>query len=100
MAFAHTEIPIVQQQFLIHPSMLYGASSETTPRNPQFLIPEAIRSSYKLHSVSWGYSLAPNVVTKHLKDGSKQAVDESRQLSKSMINVVRLLVVEFQKICY
>ena len=30
---------------LIYPSMHYGASPETNPRNPQFLVPEAIRNT-------------------------------------------------------
>ena len=48
LAIAHTEISILQQHFPIHPSMLYGASPETTPRTRQFFIPEAIRNTCKL----------------------------------------------------
>ena len=96
LAIAHTEIPILQQHFPIHPSMLYGASPETTPRTRQFLIPEAIQNTCKLRLVPWGYSLAPNVATKHLKDGSVQALDESWQLCKSTIIVVQLRVIDFQ----
>ena len=96
LAIAHTEIPIIQQHFAIHPSMLYGASPETTPRTRQFLIPEAIRNTCKLCLVPWGYSLPPNVATKHLKDASEQAADESWQLCKSTTNVVRLRVIDFQ----
>ena len=96
LALAHTEISILQQHFPIHPSMLYGASPETTPRTRQFLIPEAIRNTCKLCLVPWGYSLAPNVATKHLKDGSEQAADKSWQLCKSTIIVVQLRVTDFQ----
>ena len=90
------KIPYFKNCFLIHTSMFYGASPETTPRNPQFLNAEAIRSTYKLCLVPWGYSLAPNVATKHLKDGSEQAADESWQLCKSTIIVVQLRVIDFQ----
>ena len=96
LAIAHTEISLLQQHFPIHPSMLYGASPETTPRTRQFLIPEAIRNTCKLCLVPWGYSLAPNVAMKHLKDGSEQAADESWQLCKSTIIVVQLRVIDFQ----
>ena len=88
------KIPYFNNTFLIHPSMLYGASLETTPRTRQFLIPEAIRNTYKLCLVPWGYNLAPNAATKHLKEGSEQAADESRQLCKSRINVVQLRVID------
>ena len=39
------KFPYLNNTFLIHPSMLYGASPEMTPRIPQFLIPEAIRNT-------------------------------------------------------
>ena len=99
LGIAHSEISILQQDFPIHPSRLYGASPETTPRTRQFLIPEAIRNTCKLCLVPWGYSLAPNVATKHLKDGSEQAADESWQLCKSTIIVVQLRVIDFQFLC-
>ena len=94
LAIAHTEIPILQQHFPIHPSMLYGASPEKTPRTRQFLIPEPIRNTCKLCLVPWGYSLAPDVATKLLKDGSEQAADESRQPCKSTTILVRLRVID------
>ena len=90
------KFPYFNNTFLMHPSMLYGASSETTPRTPHILIPEAIRNTYKLCLVPWGYSLAPNVATKHLKDGSEQAADESWELCKSAIIVVQLRVIDLQ----
>ena len=92
------KIPYFNKSFIIHPCMLYGASPETTPRTPQFLIQEAIRNTYKFCSVSWGYSLAITVAMKHLKDGSERAAYESRQLSKSTIIVVRLRVIDFQNL--
>ena len=42
------KFPYFNNCFLIHPSKLYGAFPETTPRNTQFLIPETIRNNYKL----------------------------------------------------
>ena len=90
------KFPYFNNTFLIHPGMLDGASPETTPRTPQFLIPEAIRKTYKLCLVPWGYSLAPNVATKHVKDGSEQAADESWQLRKCGIYVVQVRVIDSQ----
>ena len=92
------KIPYFNDCFLIHSSMVYGASPETTRRNTQFLIPETIRKTYKLCLVSWGYSLAPNVVMKNLKYGSEQAADKSRQPSKSTKIVVRLHVIDYQNL--
>ena len=88
------KFPYFNKTFLIHPSTLYGASPETTPRTRQCLIPEAIRNTCKLCLVPWGYSLAPNVSTKHLKDGSEQAADESRQPYKSRKILFRLRVID------
>ena len=48
------KFPSFNDCFVIHSSMVYGASPETTPRTPQFLIPETIRNTYKLCLVSWG----------------------------------------------
>ena len=90
------KFPYFNDCFLIHFSMVYGASPETTPRNTQCLIPETIRNTYKLCLVTWGYSLAPNVPMKNLKYGSEQAADKSRQPCKSTIIVVRLRVIDFQ----
>ena len=92
------KFPYFNNTFLIHPSMLYGASAETTQRTPQFSIPEAIQNIYKLCLIFWGYSLAPNVATKRLKDGSVQAADESRQLSKNSMILVQLRVLDFQNL--
>ena len=60
--------PYFNSSFLIHPSMLYGASPETTPGNSQFLIPEAIRSTYKWRSIFRGYPLAHNVEAGYLEN--------------------------------
>ena len=90
------KFPHFNNTFLIHSSMLYGAPPETTPRTPQFLIPQAIRNTYKLCFVSWVYSLVANVAAKHLKDGSEQAADKSRQLFKSTIVVVQLRAINFE----
>ena len=90
------KFPYFNDCFLIHFSMVYGASPETTPRNTQCLIPETIRNTYKLRFVTWGYSLAPNVAMKNLKYGSEQAADKSRQPCKSLIIVVRLRVIDSQ----
>ena len=76
--------------------MVYGASSELTPRTPQYLIPETTRITYKFCLVTRGYSLAPNVAMKNQKYGSEQAADKSRQPWKSTIIVVRLRVIDFQ----
>ena len=73
--------PYFNDWFLIHSSMVHGASPETTPRTPQSLIPETIRNTYKLCLVSWGYSLAPNVAMKNLKYGSEQA---ARQIATTL----------------
>ena len=90
------KFPYFNDCFLIPFSMVYGASPETTPRNTQCLIPETNRNTYKLCLVTRGYSLAPNVAMKHLKYGSEQAADKSRQPCKSTIIVVRLRVIDFQ----
>ena len=88
------KFPYFNDCFLIHSSMVYGASPETTPRTSHFLIPKAIRNTCKLCLVPWGYSLAPNVAMKHLKDGSEQAADELRQPCKSTTILVRLRVID------
>ena len=79
------KFPYFNDCFLIHSSMVYGASPDTTPRKTQFLIRETIRNTYKLCLVSWGYSLAPNVAMKNLKYGSEQAAEKSPQPCKSTI---------------
>ena len=45
-------IPYFNNCFPIHPSKLYGASLETTPRNTQILIPETKLNTYKICLVS------------------------------------------------
>ena len=92
------KFPYSNDSFIIHPSMLYGASLETTPRNPHFFDSESNTEYLQVMLSTLRILLSSKRATKHLKGGKEQAADESQQLSKSTITVVGLRVIDSQNL--
>ena len=78
--------------------MVYGASAETTPRTPQFFDSgnntEYLQVMLSTLTILHDSKLSDKTSERRERAGSKKL----RQLSKSMINEVRLRVIDFQNL--